>query len=153
MVALVVQQRVDAARSVQPQARRARAQAAFLRVERDARVEPERDGLHEAGAVAGAHVGVDDGARAQLRDRLVHRKRHSQGARVVVAGAHGNDAQPRALSAREAHKPVAYLVDGPVAAHAHDGVVARAAGGKPACIARRVGEHDVNCRARPLLPA
>ena len=138
----MVEQLIDARLQIEHRARLPRSCAAFDGIERNCRVQTERQRLQEPSIVAFPHVMRAQFAIAQLQDRRGKVGRHAERARVVVARADRQQCESRPLTCRNLHEPAGDLVCDAVAAERADAVEpARCGtGGDVARLPRALGE-------------
>ena len=120
----------------------ARALAAFHGVERDGGIQAERQRFGEEAPVHAPHIGRLRARRQQQIARAIDLLRHSQRARVIVTGPHGDDAELRAIARRTRHQAVHHFMDKTVAAKRHHRPHALRALGDGARMARARGSSN-----------
>ena len=139
----VVEQLVDGAFQIEHGAGAAGLLAAIHGVERDGGVQTEGERLGEVAAVDAPHVGPHRLKAQNFGDRRGDGVGHAQRLGVIVAGAHGDDGQDRAILGGAGHKAVHHLVHQAVAAERDDAahVGAQLAGQRLPVAGPGRGEH------------
>ena len=138
----MVEQLIDARLQIEHRARLPRSRAALYGIERNCRVQAERQRLQEPSIVAFPHIMRAQFAIAQLQDRRGKVGRHAERARVVVTRADRQQCESRPLTCRNLHKPAGDLVCDAVAAERANAVESAryGTGGDVARLPRALGE-------------
>ena len=116
----VVEQLIDGTFQIEHGAGAAGLLATVHGVKRDSGVQTEGERLGEVAAVDAPHVGPHRLKAQNFGDRRGDGVGHAQRLGVIVAGAHGDDGQDRAILGGAGHKAVHHLVHQAVAAERDD---------------------------------